>query len=98
DVRRKAREEASGIEALLNGAPDVDDLIDDAMVVRAVAEAIDALPEPQRLAIVATVLEGRTFRELAVETGDPMGTLMARKKRGMDAVRHRLRERGIIQS
>jgi RNA polymerase sigma factor (sigma-70 family) len=53
-------------------------------------EAIDALPEPQREVLVATELEGRTFRELAEEWDVPIGTLLARKHRAMLAVRETL--------
>jgi RNA polymerase sigma factor (sigma-70 family) len=52
--------------------------------------AIDALPEPQREVLVATELEGRTFRELAEEWDVPIGTLLARKHRAMQAVRRTL--------
>ena len=49
--------------------------------------AIDALPDRQREVLVATELEGRTFRELAEEWDVPIGTLLARKHRAMRAVR-----------
>jgi len=98
DRSRKAREENAGIEALLNGTPDANELMDDAEVIEAVAVAVDALPAPQRHAFVANVLDGKTFREISAETGEPMGTLMARKKRAVDAIRVRLQEQGIIQS
>jgi RNA polymerase sigma factor (sigma-70 family) len=52
--------------------------------------AIDELPEPQREVLVATELEGRTFRELAEEWNVPLGTLLARKHRAMLAVRRTL--------
>ena len=98
DVSRKAREEDAGIEALFDGTPDVDELMDDSEVAEAVAAAVEALPAPQRHAFVANVLEGKTFREIAAEAGEPMGTLMARKKRAVDVIRARLREQGIMPS
>ena len=52
--------------------------------------AIDALPDRQREVLVATELEGRTFRELAEEWDVPIGTLLARKHRAMRAVRMKL--------
>ncbi len=53
-------------------------------------EAIDELPVPQREVLVATELEGRTFRELAEEWDVPIGTLLARKHRAMLALRETL--------
>jgi len=51
--------------------------------------AIDELPDEQRRVFVAHELEGRTFREMAEETGVSVNTLLSRKRY---AVRH-LRER-----
>ena len=51
--------------------------------------ALDELPEEQRDVFVAHELEGRSFREMAAETGVSVNTLLSRKRY---AVRH-LRER-----
>jgi RNA polymerase sigma factor (sigma-70 family) len=51
--------------------------------------ALDELPEEQREVFVAHELEGRSFKELAAETGVSVNTLLSRKRY---AVRH-LRER-----
>src|SRR5512137_303864 len=51
--------------------------------------ALDELPEEQREVFVAHELEGRSFREMAAETGVGVNTLLSRKRY---AVRH-LRER-----
>jgi RNA polymerase sigma factor (sigma-70 family) len=51
--------------------------------------AIDELPEDQREVFVAHELEGRSFKEMAGETGLSVNTLLSRKRY---AVRH-LRER-----
>lgn len=53
-------------------------------------EAIDALPSAQREVLVATELEGRSFRELAAEWDVPIGTLLARKHRAVHALRKTL--------
>jgi RNA polymerase sigma factor (sigma-70 family) len=52
-------------------------------------EALDELPEEQREVFVAHELEGRSFKEMAAETGVSVNTLLSRKRY---AVRH-LRER-----
>ena len=49
--------------------------------------AIDELPPAQREVLVATELEGRSFKELAEEWKTPIGTLLARKHRAMAALR-----------
>ena len=51
--------------------------------------ALDEVPEEQRYVFVAHELEGRSFKELAAETGLGLNTLLSRKHY---AVRH-LRER-----
>ena len=61
----------------------------------ALFEAIDDLPPAQREVLVATELEGRSFKELADEWETPMGTLLARKHRAIRALRETL-SGGII--
>jgi RNA polymerase sigma factor (sigma-70 family) len=46
-------------------------------------KAFLALPERDRDLIVANEFEGRTFRELAEESGEPIGTLLSRKSRAV---------------
>ena len=58
----------------------------------ALLEAIEELPAAQRDVLVATELEGRSFKELAAEWRTPIGTLLARKHRAMNAVRESLEE------
>jgi RNA polymerase sigma factor (sigma-70 family) len=49
--------------------------------------AVDALPPEQRAVIVATELQGYSFRELSAAWAVPIGTLLARKSRGLKALR-----------
>lgn len=51
--------------------------------------ALEELPDNQREVFVAHELEGRSFKEMAAQSGTPVNTLLARKH---SAVRH-LRER-----
>jgi RNA polymerase sigma factor (sigma-70 family) len=53
--------------------------------------AIDELPEEQREVFVAHELEGRTFKEMAAETGVSVNTLLARKRYAVRRLRKRLR-------
>ena len=56
----------------------------------ALAEAIEELPPAQRDVLVATELEGRSFKELAEKWQTPIGTLLARKHRAVKALRESL--------
>jgi RNA polymerase sigma-70 factor (ECF subfamily) len=49
--------------------------------------AIDTLPLPQKAVIIETEFEGRSFRELSDLWDVPVGTLLARKSRGIQAIR-----------
>src|SRR5579862_8596190 len=52
--------------------------------------AIDELPEEQREVFVAHELEGRSFKELAAETGVSVNTLLSRKHYAVLHLRRRL--------
>jgi RNA polymerase sigma factor (sigma-70 family) len=52
--------------------------------------AIDELPEEQRDVFVAHELEGRSFKELAAETGQSVNTLLGRKHYAVLRLRRRL--------
>jgi RNA polymerase sigma factor (sigma-70 family) len=52
--------------------------------------ALDELPEEQREAFVAHEIEGRSFRELAAETGVSINTLLSRKRYAVLHLRERL--------
>ncbi len=52
--------------------------------------ALEELPEEQRFVFVAHELEGRSFRELASETGVNVNTLLSRKRYAVLHLRRRL--------
>jgi RNA polymerase sigma factor (sigma-70 family) len=52
--------------------------------------ALDELPEEQREAFVGHELEGRSFREMAAETGVSVNTLLSRKRYAVLHLRKRL--------
>ena len=54
--------------------------------------ALDELPEEQRFVFVAHELEGRSFRELAAETGVAVNTLLSRKHYAVLHLRRRLQK------
>ena len=54
-------------------------------------DALDELPPEQRAVFVAHEIEGRSFRELAAETGVSVNTLLSRKHYAVLHLRERLR-------
>jgi RNA polymerase sigma factor (sigma-70 family) len=52
--------------------------------------AVDELPEEQRAVFVAHELEGRSFKEMAAETGVSVNTLLSRKRYAVLHLRERL--------
>jgi RNA polymerase sigma factor (sigma-70 family) len=55
-----------------------------------IAAALDELPEEQRDVFVAHELEGKSFKDLAAETGLSLNTLLARKHYAVLRLRRRL--------
>jgi DNA-directed RNA polymerase specialized sigma24 family protein len=53
--------------------------------------ALEELPDEQREVFVWHEIEGRTFKEMADETGVGMNTLLARKRYAVLHLRERLR-------
>lgn len=58
----------------------------------AVEEALEELPESQREVFVAHELMGRSFQEIAEETGVGVNTLLSRKRYAVLHLRERLRK------
>jgi len=54
--------------------------------------AIDELPDEQREVFVAHELEGRSFKEMAAETGTSVNTLLSRKRYAVLYLRRRLQD------
>jgi RNA polymerase sigma factor (sigma-70 family) len=52
--------------------------------------AVDELPQEQRAVFVAHELEGRSFKEMAAETGVSVNTLLSRKRYAVLHLRERL--------
>lgn len=93
---RRDDDRDSALEDLLDGSPDTAELLERQELVAAVAEAVKRLEEPLRYVFVENALEGKTFREISAASEIPMGTLMARKQRAVEAIRKDLRQRGLM--
>jgi RNA polymerase sigma factor (sigma-70 family) len=61
------------------------------VVLEALDEALEELPREQRDVFVAHELEGRSFKELAEETGLSVNTLLSRKRYAVLHLRQRLK-------
>jgi len=62
------------------------------LLLEEIEAALEELPEEQREVFVAHEMEGRSFKELAAETGLSVNTLLARKHYAVLHLRRRLRE------
>lgn len=67
--------------------------LDDAVHARMALEAIDALPESYREAIIAVDVVGLKYRDAAKLLGVPEGTVMSRLHRARQRIAERLRDR-----
>jgi RNA polymerase sigma factor (sigma-70 family) len=61
------------------------------MLLEVLDEALDELPEEQREVFMAHEIEGRSFKELAAESGVSVNTLLSRKHYAVTHLRRRLR-------
>jgi RNA polymerase sigma factor (sigma-70 family) len=62
------------------------------VLLEAIEEALEELPENQREVFVAHELMGKSFKELAEETGVSVNTLLSRKRYAVLYLRERLQE------
>jgi RNA polymerase sigma factor (sigma-70 family) len=60
------------------------------LLIDALDDAVDELPEEQRSIFVAHEIEGRSFKDMAAETGISINTLLARKRYAVRHLRRRL--------
>ncbi len=60
------------------------------LLLDALESAVDELPEEQRKVFVAHELEGRSFKDMAAETGVSVNTLLSRKRYAVLHLRERL--------
>ena len=95
DLFRRKKTEPLELEDLLP-SPDAgpDAMYERGRLLEALEEAIAALPPEQREVFVQHELEGRSFKEIAADTGVNVNTLLSRKRyavlRLRDALRNRL--------
>jgi len=93
DVIGGGDEDAASLEDLLPSA----DAGPEAAYARGVLldeleDALAELPDAQRDVFIATEIDGRSFKELAAESGENMNTLLSRKRYAVVHLRERLRD------
>lgn len=95
DLFRKSKDEEEELdvdELLAADETEPDALFAQRVLVDELEAAIAELPEEQRAVFVAHVLEGRSFKSIAEETGVGINTLLSRKRYAVLRLRERLRE------
>jgi RNA polymerase sigma factor (sigma-70 family) len=88
--RAKRPSMAELAEEVSDSRYDVGEELDQAEARETLFSAINALPDAQREVLVATEMEGRSYRDLAAEWDTPIGTLLARKHRAIRSLRKTL--------
>jgi len=77
-------------DLVASGDADPESLYVQEMLSRELARALGELPEEQRRVFVAHEIEGRSFKQLAAETGDNVNTLLSRKRYAVIHLREHL--------
>ena len=90
ESRRRDRERMFHEASALSGETAIDDILEH------VDAAIDALPADQRAAIIGRFLEGKTNQALGDALGVSESTIRHRIGKGVEGIRARLKERGVI--
>ena len=90
DFYRRKRETIALQEAQVASGQDPSLEIEKEEMLDDVFEAMERLSVEERAVVLATEMEGRTFKELAEDWGIPIGTLLARKSRALDKIRMQL--------
>ncbi len=97
-LRRRSRRPntESGQAAEDIGQPaDREDLVLEKEQSRSIQSALSKLSDPQRRAIELSFFEGMTHREIAAETGEPLGTIKSRIYGGIEKLRESLPASGV---
>jgi RNA polymerase sigma factor (sigma-70 family) len=79
-------------DILFDPTQNPDELYARSLVWTELADALDELPDEQREVFVMHELEGRSFKEMAEMTGEPINTLLSRKRYAVLHLRESLQE------
>jgi RNA polymerase sigma-70 factor (ECF subfamily) len=95
--RREARTRYHAAAPAVGDAGDVDDAVIWRTETKVVREAVQALPEAQRSAVLLAYYRGHTYRQVARELNIPEGTAKARLRVALAAIANRLYAEGIAE-
>jgi RNA polymerase sigma factor (sigma-70 family) len=90
DIFRKKKDKILSQEEIPDTSYNTEDEVEKKELIDHVYQAIDSLSPRSRAVVIATELEGRSFRELSEEWEIPIGTLLARKSRALQQIREKL--------
>lgn len=100
-VRKLRREDKRNVsEEVLStmaddSAPTPEQLVDSPRILRALEECMDKLSEEARVAVLQRFKEGRSYEDMARETGERSGTWHARATRAMPVLRACIEGKGF---
>lgn len=104
DWYRKRRPGDRALDEVLDGGPVTlaevlpaathgpDTGYDREVIAEELTEALEELPEKQRQVFIMHEIEGKSFNEIRDLTGDPLNTLLSRKRYAVQFLRRRLEE------
>lgn len=87
DSKRRARRYAGMLELFGRGAQAEQPSLEREVVAQSIIQALDRLPEKQRLLLLWVSVEGLSYREVANLLDVPIGTVMSRLSRARAALR-----------
>lgn len=95
EVRRRRRRPVEALpddpERVLAGAPSADEALDRAQLPDDIQQALRALPDDYRAAVVLCDVVGFSYDEIAESLGVPIGTVRSRIHRGRSMLKDKLR-------
>ena len=94
EASRRKREERDAREAAESGY-DLDRAVWDLALAEHVRVAMEKLHPGERAAVELAYFGGRTYREVAVELGEPEGTVKSRIRNGLKRLRGELASSGV---
>jgi RNA polymerase sigma factor (sigma-70 family) len=89
-LQKEAGTESSLEELLADTGVPMEKRFSRSLVIEALIDSIEDLPETQRQVVIMQAIEDRTFKEISELTGTSINTLIARKRYALRFLRQRL--------